>query len=72
MGKRLPLVAPVMVETRGEVTVNRDVVYWHPVATAPDLLISPSIFPLRQAVEQIKEIRESLLMVTGGASSCFR
>jgi MoaA/NifB/PqqE/SkfB family radical SAM enzyme len=55
-----------------EVTVNRDGVYWHPVATAPDLLISPRLFPLREAVEQIKEIRESLLMVTGGASSHFR
>lgn len=55
-----------------EVTVNRAGVYWHPVATAPDLLISPRIFPLREAVEQIKEIRESLLMVTGGASSRFR
>jgi MoaA/NifB/PqqE/SkfB family radical SAM enzyme len=55
-----------------EVTVNRDGVYWHPVATAPDLLISPRIFPLYEAVEQIKEIRESLLMITGGASSRFR
>jgi len=55
-----------------EVTVNRDGVYWHPVATDPDLLISPRLFPLREAVEQIKEIRESLLMVTGGASSRFR
>ena len=55
-----------------EVTVNRDGVYWHPVATAPDLLISPRIFPLREAVEQIKEIRESLLMITGGASNRFR
>jgi MoaA/NifB/PqqE/SkfB family radical SAM enzyme len=55
-----------------EVTVNRDGVYWHPVATAPDLLISPRLFPLREAVEQIKEIRKSLLMVTGGASSRFR
>src|SRR5258708_20297716 len=29
-----------------EVTVNRDGVYWHPIATAPDLLISPRLFPL--------------------------
>ncbi len=55
-----------------EVTVNRDGVYWHPVATDPDLLVSPQIFPLREAVEQIREIRESLLMVTGGAASRFR
>jgi len=55
-----------------EVTVNREGVYWHPVATAPDLLISPRLFPLSEAVGQIKEIRESLLIVTGGASSRFR
>jgi len=55
-----------------EVTVNRDGVYWHPVATDPDLLISPHIFPLRAAVEQIAIIRESLLLVTGGAASRFR
>jgi hypothetical protein len=55
-----------------EVTVNRDGVYWHPVATDSDLLISPHIFPLRDAVEQIKEIRESMLAVTGGTYSRFR
>jgi MoaA/NifB/PqqE/SkfB family radical SAM enzyme len=55
-----------------EVTVNRHGVYWHPVATDSDLLITPRIFPLREAVEQIKEIQQSLLMVTGGASSRFR
>ncbi len=55
-----------------EVTVNRDGVYWHPVATDPDVLISPQIFPLRDAVEQIKELRQSLLLVTGGAASRFR
>ncbi|GAC1355124.1 MAG: hypothetical protein NVSMB38_35060 [Ktedonobacteraceae bacterium] len=55
-----------------EVTVDRDGVYWHPVATDADLRIAPDIFPLRNAVEQIAEIRESLLLVTGGAASRFR
>ncbi len=55
-----------------EVTVDRDGVYWHPVATDPDLLITSDISPLRNAVEQIAAIRESLLLVTGGASSRFR
>ena len=54
-----------------EVTVNRDGVYWHPVATDNDLLITPKIFPLGEAVEEIRGIRESMLMVTGGASSRF-
>jgi MoaA/NifB/PqqE/SkfB family radical SAM enzyme len=55
-----------------EVTVNRDGVFWHPVATDPDLLISPSIFPLRDSVERIKEIRESMLIVTAGAATRYR
>jgi MoaA/NifB/PqqE/SkfB family radical SAM enzyme len=55
-----------------EVTVNRDGVYWHPIATDPDLLISPRLFPLGDAVDQVKEIRDSILMVTGGAASRYR
>ncbi len=55
-----------------EVTVDRSGVYWHPVATDPDLLISPKLFPLRDAVEHIKEIHSSMLAVTGGAASNFR
>jgi MoaA/NifB/PqqE/SkfB family radical SAM enzyme len=55
-----------------EVTVDRKGVYWHPAATDPDLLISPDLFPLSDAVKRIKEIRESMLAVTGGASSRFR
>jgi MoaA/NifB/PqqE/SkfB family radical SAM enzyme len=55
-----------------EVTLDRNGVYWHPVATDPDLLISPHLFPLRDAVEQIKEIRTSMFAVTGGAASRFR
>ncbi len=55
-----------------EVTVDRHGVYWHPVVTDADLLISPDLFPLRDALERIKEIRSSLLAVTGGAASRFR
>ncbi len=55
-----------------EVTVNRDGVYWHPVATDEDLMISPNLFPLADSVEQIRTIRQSMLAVTGGASSRFR
>lgn len=67
--KGMEIVLPAL---EPEVTVNRDGVYWHPVATNPDLLISPQIFPLRDAVERIKAIRESMFMVTGGAASRFR
>ncbi|HEY4387354.1 MAG TPA: radical SAM protein [Ktedonobacteraceae bacterium] len=55
-----------------EVTADRNGIYWHPVVTDPDLLISPDLFPLQYAVERIKEIRSSLLAVTGGAASRFR
>lgn len=55
-----------------EVTVDRDGVYWHPVATDPDLLISPDLFPLAEAVERIRSIRESMLAVTGGAARRYR
>lgn len=55
-----------------EVTVNRDGIYWHPVATDDDLLISSKLFPLAEGVRQIDEIRQSMLAVTGGASSRFR
>lgn len=55
-----------------EVTVNRDGVYWHPVATDDDLMISPTIFPLEEHVTQIQSIRQSMLAVTGGAASRFR
>lgn len=55
-----------------EVTIDRDGVYWHPVATDADLLISPQFFPLSEAIEQIREIREAMVSVTGGAASRFR
>jgi MoaA/NifB/PqqE/SkfB family radical SAM enzyme len=55
-----------------EITADRNGIYWHPVATDPDLLISPNLFPLKDAVDSIKEIRSSMLAVTGGAASRFR
>lgn len=55
-----------------EVTIDRNGVYWHPVATDSDLLISPQIFPLEAAVSQIREIRDAMVQVTGGAASRFR
>jgi MoaA/NifB/PqqE/SkfB family radical SAM enzyme len=55
-----------------EVTVDRNGIYWHPVVTDPDLLISSDLFPLKDALERIKEIRSSMLAVTGGTASRFR
>ena len=67
--KGMPLSLPAL---DPEITINRDGIYWHPVATDDDLMISPTIFPLSQGVEQVEAIRQSMLSVTGGASSRFR
>jgi MoaA/NifB/PqqE/SkfB family radical SAM enzyme len=38
-----------------ELTVNQDGVYWHPLATDPDLRVSERIFPLADAVQRVQE-----------------
>lgn len=37
-----------------EVTVNLDGVYWHPLATDADMLVSRKLFPLSEAVQKIR------------------
>lgn len=44
-----------------ELTVDRDGVYWHPVGTDKDLLLTSQIFPLRRAVELAEERVHALL-----------
>lgn len=55
-----------------EITVNRDGVYWHPVSTDEDLLVTGQIFPFSHAVAQIEGLLASVQLVTGGAASQFR
>jgi pyruvate-formate lyase-activating enzyme len=43
-----------------EITVDVDGVYWHPVGTDADLLVTPQIFPLRSALEQIAELTRTV------------
>jgi MoaA/NifB/PqqE/SkfB family radical SAM enzyme len=43
-----------------EITVDRDGVYWHAAATEEDLLVSEDIFPLREAMNRLVEIYQSL------------
>ena len=38
-----------------EITVNVDGIYWHPLATEPDMLISDSSLNLSDAVEKVRE-----------------
>jgi len=44
--------------------VNRDGVYWHPVSTDDDLLITPHIFPFAAALEQVTSILAAVHDVT--------
>ena len=36
-----------------EITVNQDGVYWHPLSTGADMLVSENIFPLSEAICQV-------------------
>jgi pyruvate-formate lyase-activating enzyme len=42
-----------------EMTVDVNGVYWHPVGTDADLLVTPEIFPLRAAIERIAALSQS-------------
>jgi hypothetical protein len=42
-----------------EMTVDVNGVYWHPVGTDADLLVTTDIFPLRGAIEQIAALAQS-------------
>jgi MoaA/NifB/PqqE/SkfB family radical SAM enzyme len=44
-----------------ELTVNVDGVYWHPLSTDPDLLVSTEIFPLSEAVSLAKSEFEEVM-----------
>lgn len=37
-----------------EITVNLDGIYWHPLATDADMLVSRKLFPLSEAVDKIQ------------------
>ena len=37
-----------------EITANVDGLYWHPLATDEDLLVSAKTFPLEEAVQKVR------------------
>jgi MoaA/NifB/PqqE/SkfB family radical SAM enzyme len=43
-----------------EITVNLDGIYWHPLATDADMLVSRELFPLSAAVEKIQGQLETI------------
>lgn len=52
-----------------EMTVDVNGVYWHPVGTDADLLVTPEIFPLRAAMERIAALSQT---TEGARSQPFR
>lgn len=48
-----------------ELTVNLDGIFWHPLSTDADMLVSKRIFPLAQAVERVQH-QLDLMARTGG------
>jgi MoaA/NifB/PqqE/SkfB family radical SAM enzyme len=55
-----------------EVTVARDGVYWHPIATDDDLLITREILPLAPAVAEIESIFDGLMASAAVLPEAFR
>ena len=47
-----------------EVTINLDGVFWHPLSTDADMLVSKKLFPLADAVQRIQQQLE--VMAEGG------
>jgi hypothetical protein len=43
-----------------ELTVDRDGVYWHPVSTDEDLLLTPHVLPLAAAVDRATTLLHEL------------
>ena len=54
-----------------ELTVNNDGVYWHPLTTAPDLLLTKSIFPLSNALTLLHD-QYHHVVATGGRPRPFK
>jgi MoaA/NifB/PqqE/SkfB family radical SAM enzyme len=48
-----------------EVTVNLDGIFWHPLSTDADMLVSRKLFPLAESVERIQQQLDA--MAQGGA-----
>ncbi len=54
-----------------EMTVNNDGVYWHPLTTEEDMLLTRRIFPIRGALELLHE-RYHAVLSTGAVPRPFR
>jgi sulfatase maturation enzyme AslB (radical SAM superfamily) len=52
-----------------ELTVDTDGVYWHPVSTDEDMLVSDQLFPLAAVMEEVARL---MSQSSGGAARTFR
>jgi hypothetical protein len=55
-----------------EMTLNAEGVYWHPLSTDPDLLVSTDIFPLAEAVSKIQAEFEKISSSQNGDMEEFQ
>jgi MoaA/NifB/PqqE/SkfB family radical SAM enzyme len=55
-----------------EITVNADGVYWHPLSTDPDMLVTRQIFPLADAVCQVRRELEDMAQATAAQLNTFQ
>jgi hypothetical protein len=55
-----------------EITVNDRGVYWHPLSTDPDLLVSEEIFPLASAVEKARVELHAILRASQAELNTFQ
>jgi MoaA/NifB/PqqE/SkfB family radical SAM enzyme len=55
-----------------ELTVNDRGVYWHPLSTDPDLLVSERVFPLAEAVDKARSELQEILQASQVELSAFQ
>jgi MoaA/NifB/PqqE/SkfB family radical SAM enzyme len=55
-----------------ELTVNNRGVYWHPLSTDPDMLVSKQVFPLLEAVEKARAELKAILEASRAEINTFQ
>jgi len=55
-----------------EITVNVNGVYWHPLSTDPDMLVSEQLFPLADAVCRVRRELETMAEVSQAHLNTFQ
>ena len=53
-------------------TINAEGVYWHPLSTDPDLLVTREVFPLAKAAEKISQELETISVAPNAGMQEFQ